>query len=160
MLSSLLCLWNHGQGQHFLAPKMIQAHYRPSLTSKLCVRGHMEFLRYPRSKKWHMDYWASSINTSQMASKPFGKLFWATVSLTRILVCHSRSCSLLANLLLLGPLMFLVFSIRMASRGDSSWLPTLSPPPGGMTNLMCSSVSLLLTVYMLAFHFCSCFWAW
>lgn len=57
ILISLLYLWNHGQGQHFLVPKMVQAHYRPSLTYNLCVRGHME-LRYPRNKKCHMNCWA------------------------------------------------------------------------------------------------------
>lgn len=38
----------HDQGQHFLLPKMVQVHCRPSLTYNLCVRDHMGFLRRPR----------------------------------------------------------------------------------------------------------------
>ena len=51
-LINLLYFWNHGQEQHFLVPKMVQAHHRPSLIYNLCVKGHMELTCLRNKKCW------------------------------------------------------------------------------------------------------------
>lgn len=99
ILIYLLYLWNHSQGQHVSVPKMVQAHYTPSLIYNSCDKDHMEFSGCLRSKKYHVDYWLGpikpnwdgrqAINHPEILSSPFPIPTYDTYSFSCVSTEHT-----------------------------------------------------------------------